>query len=100
MSYDLLVPDLESCTFLYYIIGNRSFDYEGFFENKIKEKLDSNTYRRFNIVDRVAHKFPECAYQGRTNCDTDFVEPRKATVWCSNDYLGMSRHPGVIEATM
>ena len=98
MSCDLL--SLILCHVSSFVTGNKSFDYEGFFEKKIKEKLDTNTYRRFNIVDRVASKFPECAYQGRTNSNIDFVEPKKATVWCSNDYLGMSRHPGVIEATL
>ena len=81
-------------------LGHESFDYEGFFDKKIKEKLDTNTYRRFRIVDRDANQFPECSYQGNTNSNSIQTIPQKATVWCSNDYLGMSRHPDVKEATM
>ena len=91
---------LIGCNSQYHFVGHESFDYEGFFEKKIKEKLDTNTYRRFRIVDRDANQFPECSYQGNTNSDSIQVIPQKATVWCSNDYLGMSRHPEVLEATM
>ena len=63
---------------------------KGFFE---KEKLDTNTYRRFRIVDRDTNQFLEYSYQGNTNSNSIQVTPQKATVWCRNDYLGMSRHP-------
>ena len=29
-----------------------------------------------------------------------YDEGRDVTVWCSNDYMGMSKHPEVVEATM
>ncbi|KII63497.1 5-aminolevulinate synthase, erythroid-specific, mitochondrial [Thelohanellus kitauei] len=59
-------------------------------------KKTDNTYRTFNRVGRLANKFTTAeAY--RTDQHPDYVEdPRDVSVWCSNDYLGMSRHPDVI----
>jgi len=72
-------------------------DYDAFFERKIQAKVDDNSYRRFRVLARSANKFPTAKH---------FVDPkapleegRDITVWCSNDYLGMSKHPKVIQAT-
>jgi len=72
-------------------------DYDAFFERKIQAKVNDNSYRRFRVLARSANKFPTAKH---------FVDPkapleegRDITVWCSNDYLGMSKHPKVIQAT-
>ena len=52
-----------------------------------KKKLD-RSYRYFNNINRLAKKFPEA----RTGSG------EQVTVWCSNDYLGMSKHPLVLDA--
>jgi len=55
------------------------------------KKLD-HSYRVFRKVNRKAGSFPLAD-------DYSFSErPSKVTVWCSNDYLGMSGHPAVVHA--
>lgn len=60
------------------------FDYDTFMARKIEDKKKSNTYRVFKVVDKRA------------------AEPTRAegdlSVWCGNDYLGMSRHESVTSA--
>ena len=69
--------------------------YDQFFEKKIEEKKSDHTYRVFKTVNRLANEFPMA---------DDFTESlqdkREVSVWCSNDYLGMSRHPTVIQTIM
>lgn len=70
-----------------------SFDYDDFFNEKIAEKKKDHTYRVFKTVNRSAQVFPfadDYSVSGR--------EGSQVSVWCSNDYLGMSRHPRVITA--
>lgn len=60
---------------------------------KIAEKRQDHTYRVFKTVNRSAQTFPfaeDFSVSGR--------EGAQVSVWCSNDYLGMSRHPRVIGA--
>ena len=64
-----------------------AFDYKGFFEGKTEEKKRDGSFRVFHAVDRIAKKLPRALTNGK-----DVV------VWCSNDYLGMSRHPVVRSA--
>ncbi|KNC81804.1 hypothetical protein SARC_05889 [Sphaeroforma arctica JP610] len=64
-----------------------AFDYENFFEKKINQKKDDNSYRVFNNINRLAKNFPRA--EGK--------EKEDITVWCANDYLGMSRHPVVVD---
>ncbi|KAI5610142.1 5-aminolevulinate synthase, erythroid-specific, mitochondrial [Silurus asotus] len=74
------------------IVGS-SFDYDDFFTQKILEKRNDHTYRIFKTVNRFAEVFPfgeDCSVPGRLGS--------QVSVWCSNDYLGMSRHPRVIKA--
>ncbi|XP_055021658.1 5-aminolevulinate synthase, erythroid-specific, mitochondrial [Boleophthalmus pectinirostris] len=69
------------------------YDYDRFFVEKINEKKQDHTYRVFKTVNRSAHSFPfaqDFSVAGR--------EGAEVSVWCSNDYLGMSRHPRVIKA--
>ena len=52
----------------------------------MKKKKD-HSYRVFRKVNRLAAEFPG-AYEYSWG-------ERPITVWCSNDYLGMSCHPEV-----
>ncbi|XP_019944335.2 5-aminolevulinate synthase, erythroid-specific, mitochondrial [Paralichthys olivaceus] len=68
-----------------------SYDYDRFFIEKIGEKKKDHTYRVFKTVNRSAEVFPfanDYSICGR--------EGSQVSVWCSNDYLGMSRHPQVL----
>lgn len=71
-----------------------TFQYDRFFEKKIDEKKNDHTYRVFKTVNRRAQLFPMADdYSGS-------VSRKQVSVWCSNDYLGMSRHPRVCGAVM
>merc|ERR1712013_34152 len=66
------------------------FAYETFFEGEIKKKKKDHSYRIFKKVNREAKTFPAAQ---------EFSWGKKdITVWCSNDYLGMSAHPRVTAA--
>lgn len=70
-----------------------SYDYDRFFIEKIAEKKKDHTYRVFKTVNRSTTTFPfaeDYSITGR--------EGSQVSVWCSNDYLGMSRHPRVLSA--
>jgi len=73
---------------------DNAFDYDGLMEEKIADKVKDHSYRVFKKVNRRADKFPlaEDHSSGSAN-------PELIMNWCSNDYLGMSRHPKVIGAT-
>jgi hypothetical protein len=78
---------------VYEIITNVSgekFPYEEFFHEQITRKKKDHSYRVFKKVNRLAAEFPG-AYEYSWG-------KRPITVWCSNDYLGMSCHPEVKEA--
>ena len=68
------------------------FDYEEFFHEQILKKKKDHTYRVFKKVLRNAEQFPHAV-------EYTWGE-RPVNVWCSNDYLGMSRHPEVKDAIM
>jgi len=66
------------------------FGYESFFETQIQKKKMDHSYRIFKKVNRDAKTFPAAR---------EFSWGKKdITVWCSNDYLGMSAHPAVTKA--
>lgn len=65
------------------------FDYENFYEAELDKKHKDKSYRYFNNVNRLAKKFP-IAHTANPE--------EEVTVWCSNDYLGMSKHPVVLNA--
>jgi len=71
-----------------------SFGYGEFFKDMVQRKKDDHSYRIFRKVNRAANHFPMAE---------DYTFSERAddiTVWCSNDYLGMSRHPTVTSAAM
>uniref|UniRef100_A0A8C6TZY5 5-aminolevulinate synthase n=1 Tax=Neogobius melanostomus TaxID=47308 RepID=A0A8C6TZY5_9GOBI len=72
-----------------------SFLYIVFFEKKIEEKKSDHTYRIFKTVNRLANEFPMA-----DDFSESFKGKREVSVWCSNDYLGMSRHPLVVQTIM
>ncbi len=64
------------------------------YQERLIEKLDSlkktGQYRNFVTLSKICGKYPLAKAIGKNN------EP--VTIWCSNDYLGMSQHPVVREA--
>lgn len=66
------------------------FDYEAFFSGELDKKRKDHTYRTFRKVLRQASNFPHA----REHTDGE----KDITVWCSNDYQGMSWHPEVLKA--
>lgn len=72
-----------------------TFQYDTFFEKKIESKKTDHTYRVFKMVNRRAPSFPMA-----DDYSESFHLKRDVSVWCSNDYLGMSRHPKVTQAIM
>lgn len=65
------------------------FDYEAFYHRDIMSKHADKSYRYFNNINRLADKAPRGHLE-----DVD----QEITVWCSNDYQNMSRHPKVLQA--
>lgn len=55
--------------------------------------MKDHTYRVFKTVNRSAEAFPFAQDYSVSGRNTSQV-----SVWCSNDYLGMSRHPRVLGA--
>lgn len=72
--------------------GGAAFGYDEFFDRRIEEKRQDHTYRLFKTVNRRADAYPFAE---------DFSDlqgsKKEVSVWCSNDYLGMSRHPKVLQ---
>ncbi|RUS22004.1 hypothetical protein BC937DRAFT_90677 [Endogone sp. FLAS-F59071] len=64
------------------------FDYEALYQTELEKKHQDKSYRYFNNINRLAQKFPK-AHTARPD--------EEVTVWCSNDYLGMGKHPSVID---
>ncbi|KAJ3124117.1 mitochondrial 5-aminolevulinate synthase [Nowakowskiella sp. JEL0407] len=65
-----------------------TFDYEQFYAEELDKKHRDRSYRYFNNINRLAQAFPT-AHTGTGE---------HVTVWCANDYLGMSKHPLVVNA--
>lgn len=59
------------------------------FERLLDEVREEGRYRQFTELTRHRGRSPLVQVDGREVVD-----------WCSNDYLGMSMHPAVIEATV
>lgn len=73
-------------------VEGTKFPYDNFFHQQIMKKKKDHSYRIFKKVNRLAGpgQFPHAM-------EYSWGE-RPVTVWCSNDYLGMSCHPEVKNA--
>ncbi|BGP33360.1 mitochondrial 5-aminolevulinate synthase [Rhodotorula toruloides] len=65
------------------------FDYEAFYGGELAKKHQDKSYRYFNNVNRLAAKYPVAHTANKAD---------EVTVHCSNDYLGMGRHPVTLKA--
>lgn len=65
------------------------FDYNGFIDSELDKKRKDKSYRYFNNINRLAKEYPLAHRK---------LESDKVTVWCSNDYLALSKNPDVINA--
>jgi len=68
-------------------------NYNNFFKDALGGLKAEGRYRVFANLERIVGEFPR-AWLHTGNGE----DPRKITVWCSNDYLGMGQHPKVLEA--
>ena len=67
--------------------SEKGFKYDAYFKDQILKKKMDHSYRIFKKVNRRAESFPHAQ---------EYTWGEKPiTVWCSNDYLGMSAHPKV-----
>jgi 5-aminolevulinate synthase len=66
-------------------------DYETYFREHLEALHREGRYRVFADLKRHRGAYPTAAHHGGD-------EVRDVTVWCSNDYLGMSQHPVVLAA--
>lgn len=65
--------------------------YNGIINTKLQSLKDSGQYREFVTLNRIRGQYPLAYLNGN-----ETSEP--VVVWCSNDYLGMSQHPVVVDA--
>ena len=65
--------------------------YYNFFEEKLDYLKKEGNYRIFADLEKLANNFPKAL-----NYKTDKVS--EVTVWCSNDYLGMSQNRIVLDS--
>jgi 5-aminolevulinate synthase len=70
-------------------------DYERHFRGALDRLRQQGDYRVFADLERHTGDYPHAV--NRPDPADDGTQ-REVTVWCSNDYLGMSQHPDVIEA--
>lgn len=66
----------------------QNFDYNGFLNEELDKKINDKSYRYFNSINRLAKEYPLAHRK----------DPRdKVTVWCSNDYLALSKNKEICE---
>ena len=68
-------------------------NYSDFFSEELEKLKNQGLYRKFRQINRNKNSFPEAI----EICDSS---RRKIEIWCTNDYLNMSRHPQVLEAAV
>lgn len=72
------------------------FNPDKFFKQKIDTLHSENRYRVFTNLERFQSSPPFAAFHpGPLHPDQ---EVREVSVWCTNDYLGLSHHPEMIKA--
>jgi 5-aminolevulinate synthase len=72
-------------------VSRTAFPFDDYFAEANEKLRRNHLYRTFRELQRAQRAFPHVTWH-----TTD--GPRPLTVWCSNDYLGMSQHPRVIAA--
>ena len=73
-------------------------DYQAFFDAQLDTLRQGGNYRTFANLRRAAGQAPHATHLGTGHAAVPQATPQDVTVWCSNDYLGMGRHPAVIAA--
>jgi 5-aminolevulinate synthase len=71
--------------------AGETMDYENVFAQALEGLRRERRYRVFNQIERDAANFPRATWHSPSG-------EREIVIWCSNDYLGMGRHPDVIRA--
>jgi len=71
--------------------NGREMDYDGYFSGALSQLRQEGRYREFVEIERIAGRIPFAIWHSSEG-------PREVAIWCSNDYLGMGRHPKVIKA--
>ncbi len=66
-------------------------DYDSYFKGGLQDLQHEGRYRIFADLERCAGHYPEALYRSDRAA-------QPVTIWCSNDYLGMGQHPGVVQA--
>ena len=66
-------------------------DYEAVFTGRLDGLKREGNYRSFATLERKRGEHPAALRHGPEGS-------REVTIWCSNDYLGMSQHPNVLAA--
>ncbi len=61
------------------------------FRTRLVDLKARGGYREFARLTRIPGAWPTALVHGADG-------PRRVTVWCSNDYLGMAQHPAVVQA--
>ena len=67
-----------------------TFDYSAFFTAETERLKQQGNYRTFANIQRDVNTYPQAQF---INAAGETID---ATIWCSNDYMAMSRHPDVI----
>lgn len=67
------------------------FNYRSHFENAVEALRAERRYRVFADLERRVGRFPRAIWRNG-------ADEREIVIWCSNDYLGMGQHPGVVGA--
>lgn len=68
-----------------------TIDYTAIFERAVSKLRVEQRYRTFVDLERIVGSYPHAIWHSPEG-------PREVVIWCSNDYLGMSQHPDVINA--
>lgn len=66
-------------------------DYQKVFAQALDGLRQERRYRVFTQIERDATRYPRAVWHSPEG-------EREIVIWCSNDYLGMGRHPDVIAA--